>query len=135
MSFNFRKEFIKRKKAIMEKEGLSEADWSYIMSHIGDFCAESDSQCRIVYGESCNVDQQISSMYDDTLRSHIESVIKEVFERLGYVKEKEKKKKKKSTETKSETKSETTDEKSEEQVANELEEEQQTTETVETKSD
>lgn len=135
MSFNFRKEFIRRKKAIMEREGLSEADWTYIVSHMGDFCAESDSELRVVYGESCNVDQQIASMYDDTLRSHIGSVIKEVFERLGYVKEKDKKKKKKATETKSENKSEDADKKTEEEIANELEETEQKTETAEAKSD
>lgn len=132
MSFNFRKEFQKRKKDIMEKEGLSEADWSYIMSHMGDFCAESDAQCKVVYGQSCNVDEKIESMWSDTFLSHAESVIKEVFERMGYVKEKDKAKKKKKK-SKSEN---TTEEKNEEQVANEIEEtEQEQVATTEAKED
>ena len=92
MSNTWRERVQRAKKRLMESLGLSEEDWQYYQDHIGNFCSESDSQVRLVYGENCNVDKVVEKMTESEFLDMSKEVIKDVFEKLGYKKKKKKKK-------------------------------------------
>src|SRR3990167_4406971 len=93
MSLSWRDLVKKSKERLMQKESLTEEEWQWLMEHMGDLCAESDTQIKMVFGEYCNVDREVEKMED---QQFIEMTI-EVFNKI-FKKFKKKRKKQQQTE-------------------------------------
>jgi len=130
MSLTWRQRLRMAKKRMMEKLDLTEADWQEIWDNIGDYCSESDSQLKVVYGDERDTDELAERQSEYDFEQMTADIIEKVMKKLGYIKEKEKKKKKKAKrkaedgQTGKETEEVTTDE-SEEQLEEEVAEQEQ----------
>ena len=104
----------------MQKESLTEEEWQWLMEHMGDLCAESDTQIKMVFGEYCNVDREVEKMED---QQFIEMTI-EVFNKIFKKFKKKRKKQQQTEETKESEPEESVDDqeegiKEEEEIATE----------------
>lgn len=100
MSFSWRERLKRSKKRLLDRLDIEESEkektWKYIWDNIGSFCRESDDQVRMVFGDRCNIDQEVEKLFQDEFDEMASDIIEKVLERLGYpVKKKSKKKKRK----------------------------------------
>lgn len=123
MSLSFRERMQRAKRKILERLDLTEEDWEFIWDNISSFCSKSDEQLKFVEGDACNVDAEIDAMYDDEFMEHVCDIIEEIFEKLGYIKKKQRGKKKKKKESESEDEEEV-DEETEQENAEQYEEQE-----------
>jgi len=99
LSFTWRERLRRSKKRILDgldiEESEKEKTWKYIWDNIGSFCKESDDQVRLVYGDRCNIDEEVERMFQSEFEQMASDIVLKILERLGYpIKKKAKKKKK-----------------------------------------
>lgn len=112
MSFSWRERLKRAKKRLLDRLDIEESQkeevWKYIWDNIGSFCRESDNQAKLVFGDRCNIDEEIEKLYQDEFDEMASDIIEKVLEQLGYkIKRKSKKKKKKQEEKETQTDSDT----------------------------
>lgn len=100
MSFSWRERLKRAKKRILDGLDIEQSErekiWKYIWDNIGSFCKESDDQVRLVFGNRCNVDEEVEKLFQDEFDEMATDIVEKVLERLGYkLKRKSKKKKRK----------------------------------------
>jgi len=108
MSFTWRERLRTAKKRILDRLDIEESEkekaWKYIWDNIGSFCKESDDQVRLVFGDKCNIDEEVERMYQSEFEDMATDIVEKILERLGYkIKRKAKKKKRKTEETEQES--------------------------------
>ncbi len=99
MSYSWRERLRRAKKRILDNLDIEESEkektWKYIWDNIGSFCKESDDQVRLVYGDKCNIDEEVERMFQTEFEEMASDIVLKILERLGYpIKKKGKKKKK-----------------------------------------
>ena len=99
MSYSWRERLRRSKKRILDgldiEESEKEKTCRYIWDNIGSFCKEPDDQLRLVYGDRCNLDQEVERMLQSGFDEIASDIVLKILERLGYpIKKKSKKKKK-----------------------------------------
>ncbi len=99
MSYSWRERLRRAKKRILDNLDIEESEkektWKYIWDNIGSFCKESDDQVRLVYGDKCNIDEEVERMFQTEFEEMASDIVLKILERLGYpIKKKAKKKKK-----------------------------------------
>lgn len=98
MSYSWRERLRRAKKHILDNLDIEESEkektWKYIWDNIGSFCKESDDQVRLVYGDRCNIDEEVERMFQSEFEEMASDIVLKILERLGYpIKKKSKKKK------------------------------------------
>lgn len=108
MSFTWRERLRRAKKRMLDRLDIDESErekaWKYIWDNIGSFCKESDDQVRLVFGDRCNIDEEVERMYQSEFDEMASDIIEKILEKLGYKIKKKQKKKKKQTEKQQEEK-------------------------------
>lgn len=103
MSFTWRERLRRAKKRMLDRLDIDESErekaWKYIWDNIGSFCKESDDQVRLVFGDRCNIDEEVERMYQSEFDEMASDIIEKILEKLGYKLKKKQKKKKKQTQT------------------------------------
>ena len=84
MSLAWRARVARRKKELIERLSLSEADYEFYEDNIYSFCRESDEQVRLVFGEECDVDAEIEKMDDWDFDSQVEEIFKKIYKELKH---------------------------------------------------
>ena len=104
----------------MQKMSISEEEWNFLMDHIGDACAESDSAIKMVYGEYCNVDKAVESMEDSQFIEMTIEVFMKIFKKYKKKLKKDQEQKESTEQEPDEAVEEDSEEvKEEEEIANE----------------
>lgn len=108
MSYTWRERLRRAKSRILDRLDIEESEkekaWKYIWDNIGSFCRESDDQVRLVFGDKCNIDEEVERMYQSEFEEMATDIVEKILERLGYkIKRKAKKKKRKTEETEQES--------------------------------
>jgi len=114
MSLSWRERLKRAKKRILDGLEIEESQkdelWKYIWDNIGAFCRESDDQVRLVFGDRCNIDEEVERLYQGEFDEMTIDIVEKILERLGYKLKKKKnakKRKKKQEETEEQTDSDT----------------------------
>lgn len=99
MSYSWRERLRRAKKHILDNLDIEDTEkektWKYIWDNIGSFCKESDDQVRLVYGDRCNIDEEVERMFQSEFEEMASDIVLKILERLGYpIKKKAKKKRK-----------------------------------------
>jgi len=99
LSFTWRERLKRAKRRILDRLDIEESEkektWKYIWDNIGSFCKESDDQVRLVYGDRCNIDEEVERMFQSEFEQMASDIVEKILERLGYKIKKKKAKKKK----------------------------------------
>ena len=100
MSFSWRERLKRSKKRILDgldiQQSEKEKTWAFIWENIGSFCKDSDDQVKVVFGDRCNIDEEVEKLFQDELDEMAIDIVEKILERLGYnIKRKSKKKNKK----------------------------------------
>jgi len=100
LSFSWRERLKRSKKRILDgldiQESEKEKTWAFIWENIGSFCKESDDQVKVVFGDRCNIDEEVEKLFQDEFDEMAKDIVEKILERLGYdIKRKSKKKSKK----------------------------------------
>ncbi|MCP6727266.1 MAG: hypothetical protein KJI69_04520 [Patescibacteria group bacterium] len=130
MSFSWRERLKRAKKRILEgleiEESQKDEVWKYIWDNIGSFCRESDEQVKLVYGDRCNIDEEVEKLYQSEFDEMTIDIVEKILERLGYKLKKKKKAKKKNKNAEQTEEQTDSDSDSDSDTDSEIAEEQQT---------